>query len=119
MVGILKRLFGREDAGSYMQSVCALLVAHGFNPLWLEELLPGDPIKITRLFLMLHNRGFSHAEAAKIFELATHFYNENAERAKAKGWPLEHEPSDPAYSRSEAYFIEHVAHAAVAVKKHR
>lgn len=114
--------FGKKkqsDPATFMRDVLLELEKDGFQPLWLEELLP-DPshMKVGRVFSLLHRQGLSAKGAALTIELATQFFNQNEKQAEEAGWPLEHTDSVPdGYSRREAYFLEHIADAVMAVKQ--
>ena len=97
------------------------LLSDGFDPKWLDELLPHpEDIKVERFFTMLQKRGLEPAEAAKAIEIGTHFYNQKKADAGDADWPLQYTDKVPNdYSRQECYYLEQMVDSAAAVIKKR
>ena len=121
MLRFFKRKKSKLEPEAYMEETKAALLTDGFEPKWLDELLPHpEDIKMERFFTMLQERGLEPVEAAKAIELGTHFYNQKKVDAGESDWPLQYtDEIPPEYSRQECYFLEQMVDSAKAVIKKR
>lgn len=121
MLKIFKRKKSKLEPEAYMEETKAALMTDGFDPKWLDEILPHqDNIKVERFFDMLQKRGLEPVEAAKAIGLGTHFYNQKKVDAGEADWPLQYtDKVPPEYSRQECYFLEQMVDSAKAVIKKR
>ena len=121
MLRFLKRKRSKLEPDAYMEETKAALIADGFDPKWLDELLPDrEDIKVERFFTMLQKRGLEPVEAAKAIELGTHFYNQKKADAGESDWLLQYtDKVPPEYSRQECFYLEQMVDSAKAVIKKR
>lgn len=110
MFGFLRNKKVKISPVEYRKAVNKALEEDGFETSWLNLLLPGNDLKIDRLYYMLQIEGLEPLDAAKAIEVGTHFFNEKKEEAGKSGWPLKYTDKIPhEYSKEECYYLEMVA----------
>ena len=121
MLGFFKRKKNKLEPGAYMKETKTALISDGFDPKWLNKLLPHPKnLKIERFFDMLQKRGLEPQEAAKAIGLGTHFYNQKKGESGEADWPLQYtDEVPPEYSRQECFYLEQMVDSAKAVIKKR
>ena len=121
MLRFFKRKISKLEPEAYKEETKAALMTDGFDPKWLDELLPDrEDIKVERFFTMLQKRGLEPVEAAKAIGLGTHFYNQKKAEAGESDWPLQYtDKVPPEYSRQECFYLEQMVDSAKAVIKKR
>ncbi len=121
MLRFFKHKRSNLEPETYMEETKAALMTDGFDPKWLNELLPHpEDIKVERFFTMLQERGLEPVEAAKAIGLGTHFYNQKKAEAGESDWPLQYtDEVPPEYSRQECFYLEQMVDSAKAVIKKR
>jgi len=121
MFSFFKRKRSKLEPEIYMEETKTALMTDGFDPKWLNELLPHpEDVKVGRFFTMLQKRGLEPNEAAKAIGLGTHYYNQKKGEAGEADWPLQYTDKVPKdYSRQECYYLEQMVDAATAVIKKR
>ena len=121
MFSIFKRKRSKLEPAAYMEETKTALKDEGFDPEWLNDLLPhSEDVKVERFFTMLQKRGLEPGEAAKAIGLGTHFYNQKKDGAEKSDWPLQYTDKVPKdYSRQECYYLEQMVDSATTVIKKR
>jgi hypothetical protein len=121
MLSFFKRKKNKLEPVAYMEETKTALLTDGFDPKWLDEILPHpENIKLERFFDMLQKRGLEPVEAAKAIGLGTHFYNKKKAKAAESDWPLQYtDKVPPEYSRQECFYLEQMVESAKAVIKKR
>jgi len=104
----------------YRKAVNKILKEDGFNPIWLNSLLPENAAKLDRLYGMLQAKELEPSEAAKAIEVGTHFFNEHKDDAGKADWPLKYTDKIPdEYSKKECFYLEQVTEAVTKIIKKR
>jgi len=120
MLGLSKRKKIDMNPMDYRKAVIRILKEDGFNPVWLNSLLPGGTVKVDRLYSMLQAKELDPPEAAKAIEVGTHFFNEKKEKSEESDWPLKYTDKIPdEYSRKECYYLEQITEAVTRIVKKR
>lgn len=121
MLSFFKRKGSKLEPDAYKKETKTALKGDGFDPKWLNELLPHpEGVKLERFFTMLQKRGLEPKEAAKAIGLGTHFYNQKKADAAESDWPLQYtDEVPPEYSRQECFYLEQMVDSAKAIIKKR
>lgn len=116
MFGFLKGKSKKMVLHDYREAVNNILEKDGFDPLWLNSLLPDNPVKLDRLYHMLQTKGLEPEKGAKAIEVGTHLFNRKKEEAAGEDWPLKYTDKVPSeYRREECFFLEQVTEAVTTI----